>query len=70
MKSQRPLLPGLLLTSIFHAGAEELPAIKRIQLHDQFWSEGANFGYLGNDGKPDLIAGPFLAGRTAFSEAP
>src|ERR1051326_1116963 len=32
---------------------------KRIQLHDQFWSEGANFGDLNNDGINDLIAGPW-----------
>ena len=39
--------------------AEELRSFKKLQLHDQFWSEGANFGDLNNDGKPDLIAGPF-----------
>jgi hypothetical protein len=31
----------------------------RIQLHDQFWSEGANAGDLNRDGVPDLIAGPW-----------
>ncbi len=31
----------------------------RIQLHDQFWSEGANFGDLDNDGINDVIAGPW-----------
>jgi hypothetical protein len=41
------------------ASAEELHVFKRIQLHDQFWSEGANFGDLNNDGKNDLIAGPW-----------
>lgn len=39
--------------------AEELRTFKRIQLHDQFWSEGANFGDLNNDGKADMIAGPW-----------
>jgi len=37
----------------------ELRTFKKIQLHDQFWSEGANFGDLNNDGKPDFIAGPW-----------
>ena len=32
---------------------------KRIQLHDQFWSEGANAGDLNNDGIKDIISGPW-----------
>ncbi|HUR47431.1 MAG TPA: VCBS repeat-containing protein [Candidatus Saccharimonadales bacterium] len=32
---------------------------KKIQLNDQFWSEGANFGDLNNDGQNDLISGPW-----------
>ncbi len=39
--------------------AEDLRTFQRIQLHDQFWSEGANFGDLNHDGKPDLFAGPW-----------
>src|SRR5262247_2055355 len=39
--------------------AAELHVFKKIQLHDQFWSEGANFGDLNNDGQNDLIAGPW-----------
>jgi hypothetical protein len=31
----------------------------RIQLSDQFWSEGANFGDLNNDGANDIISGPW-----------
>jgi VCBS repeat protein/FG-GAP repeat protein len=31
----------------------------RIQLHDQFWSEGANAGDLNRDGVQDIIAGPW-----------
>lgn len=38
---------------------EELIRFRRSQLHDQFWSEGANFGDLNRDGKADLIAGPW-----------
>ena len=55
----RPLLLACLLATAAFARAEELRTFKRIQLHDQFWSEGANFGDLNNDGKPDLIAGPW-----------
>jgi hypothetical protein len=39
--------------------AEDLRIFKKIQLHDQFWSEGANFGDLNNDGQNDIIAGPW-----------
>ena len=31
----------------------------RIQLHDQFWSEGASFGDLNRDGINDIVAGPW-----------
>ena len=34
-------------------------AFTRIQLHDQFWSEGANAGDLNRDGIKDIIAGPW-----------
>jgi hypothetical protein len=39
--------------------AEELHTFKRIQLSDQFWSEGANFGDLNRDGVNDIISGPW-----------
>ena len=41
------------------APAAELPTFKRIQLSDQFWSEGANVGDLNNDGIKDVISGPW-----------
>ena len=41
------------------ATAEELHTFKRIQLNDQFWSEGANFGDLNKDGVNDIISGPW-----------
>jgi hypothetical protein len=39
--------------------ADELHTFERIQLSDQFWSEGANAGDLNNDGAADIIAGPY-----------
>jgi hypothetical protein len=39
--------------------AQEIHTFKRIQLSDQFWCEGANFGDLNNDGINDIISGPW-----------
>lgn len=39
--------------------AEEIHTFKRIQLTDQFWSEGANVGDLNNDGASDVVSGPW-----------
>jgi hypothetical protein len=39
--------------------AEELHTFKGLQLNDQFWSEGANFADLNNDGMNDVISGPW-----------
>src|SRR6201988_203977 len=41
------------------ARAQELHTFVRLQLSDQFWSEGANFGDLNNDGVNDIISGPW-----------
>ena len=40
-------------------GVYELHTFKRIQLSDQFWSEGATFGDLNNDGADDVVSGPW-----------
>ena len=32
---------------------------KKIQLSDQFWSEGANAGDFNHDGKMDIVSGPY-----------
>lgn len=45
--------------AIANAADHQVIRFKRIQLHDQFWSEGANFGDLNRDGVNDLIAGPW-----------
>jgi hypothetical protein len=49
---------GLLCTAGL-SGAEELHTFKKIQLNDQFWSEGATFGDLNRDGKNDIVSGPW-----------
>jgi hypothetical protein len=41
------------------ASSDVLHTFKRIQLSDQFWCEGANYGDLNNDGHHDVIAGPW-----------
>ncbi len=38
---------------------DESRTFTRIQLSDQFWSEGANFADLNNDGANDIISGPW-----------
>ncbi len=50
--------------------AEERHTFKRIQLSDQFWSEGANAGDLNNDGMKDVISGPVVVGGAGLHEAP
>lgn len=34
-------------------------SFKKVQLSDQFWSEGANLGDFNKDGKLDVVSGPF-----------
>jgi hypothetical protein len=45
----------------FAAAAEDyvLHTFKKVQLTDQFWSEGANFGDFNHDGKIDVVSGPY-----------
>ncbi len=52
------VLPLLLAASVVSA-KEKLHAFKKIQLSDQFWSEGANFGDFNHDGKMDVVSGPY-----------
>ncbi len=43
------------------ASAEDylLHSFKKVQLTDQFWSEGANFGDFNHDGIMDVVSGPY-----------
>ena len=43
---------------------------KKIQLSDQFWDEGANFGDFNHDGKMDIVSGPFWYEGTGLQETP
>jgi len=47
--------------------AEDLHAFKKIQLNDQFWSEGASFGDLNRDGINDVVSGPYWWEGPAFT---
>ncbi len=49
----------LLTGSGLTAADYTLHTFKKIQLSDQFWSEGATFGDLNRDGHPDIISGPY-----------
>jgi hypothetical protein len=44
--------------SLPHA-QEQLPTFRKIQLTDQFWSEGADFADFNHDGNMDIVSGPF-----------
>jgi hypothetical protein len=55
-----PIISVILLAGLGVSASEHvLHTFKRIQLSDQFWCEGANFGDLNNDGHNDVIAGPW-----------
>ncbi|HEY2083485.1 MAG TPA: VCBS repeat-containing protein [Verrucomicrobiae bacterium] len=49
---------ALFSTRIFAADTAT-PAFKKIQLSDQFWAEGADFGDFNHDGIMDVASGPF-----------
>src|SRR5258708_5627194 len=38
---------------------DRVHTFKKIQLTDQFWAEGANYGDFNHDGKMDVVSGPF-----------
>ena len=47
------------LCIIVHAAEPTLHSFKKVPLEKYYWSEGAAFGDLNKDGKPDAIAGPY-----------
>src|SRR3954468_107963 len=67
------------MTKLFHATAllvctaglasaadYKVHTFKKIQLSDQFWGEGANFGDFNHDGKMDVVSGPYWWEGPAF----
>ena len=56
-----PLVLAVLLCGSLVSSAKDylVHTFKRQQLTDKFWSEGATFGDLNRDGKPDIISGPY-----------
>src|SRR5438874_1877093 len=53
-------LAGLFSTTLIISAADfKLHTFKKIQLSEQFWSEGANFGDFNHDGKMDIVSGPY-----------
>jgi len=53
-------LAGLFSTALVASAADyTLHTFKKIQLTDQFWSEGANFGDFNHDGHMDVVSGPY-----------
>src|SRR5436189_6021393 len=52
---------GLVSSFLFAAAAEDytVHTFKKLQLSDQFWSEGANFGDFNHDGTMDIVSGPY-----------
>ncbi len=53
------LLFFVLLATPPAVDAQDLHTFTRLQLSDQFWSEGANAGDLNNDGAADIVSGPW-----------
>src|SRR5438128_3104298 len=49
----------LCLASASALAKDQIHTFKKIQLTDQFWAEGANFGDFNHDGKMDVVSGPF-----------
>lgn len=61
MHRSRLMVPFILAALAGSAMAQEytLHRFQKLQLTDQFWGEGANFGDLNRDGHNDLVYGPW-----------
>ena len=61
MTSNSIALAGVLSASLLSTFAADytVHTWKKIQLGDQFWSEGAAVGDFNKDGKMDVVSGPF-----------
>jgi len=62
-------LTALLAGCAFASAAEPtLVSFKKQHLEKHYWSEGATFGDLNKDGKPDAISGPYWWEGPAFTK--
>ena len=60
MSNTQLILAGLLGAAMTARAADTtIHSFKKLQLSDQFWSEGADFGDFNHDGKKDVASGPF-----------
>ena len=59
MKTSSVVAACFVATSLASAQTHTLHTFKKIQLSDQFWSEGAAFGDFNHDGKMDVVSGPY-----------
>ena len=50
-------LPGMLNAAA--ADSSLVNSFRKIQVSDQFWSEGASFGDFNKDGVVDVVSGPY-----------
>src|SRR5678815_2682964 len=62
------LSAALSLASVTGAADYTIHTWKKIQLSDQFWSEGANIGDFNHDGKMDVVSGPYWWAGPDFKE--
>jgi putative membrane-bound dehydrogenase-like protein len=60
----------MLLSASMAGGAERytLHSFRKIQLSDQFFGEGANFGDFNRDGAMDLVSGPYWYAGPQYTE--
>lgn len=61
MKMKSTCITGILLLAVLRAAAADpaVPGFKKIQLTDEFWAEGADFGDFNHDGIMDVASGPY-----------
>jgi putative membrane-bound dehydrogenase-like protein len=55
-------------SSLFSAEKHTVHTFEKIQLSDQFFSEGANFGDFNHDGVMDIVSGPYWYAGPTFTE--
>ena len=54
------IFSAVLCVASVSEGASSEHTLKKTQLSDKFWAEGATFGDFNHDGKMDIVAGPVL----------